>query len=67
MLELADVINRLTGNEAGVVFQPLPHQDDPKKRKPDITRARSILGWEPKTSLEAGLMQTIAWFSEQMS
>ena len=66
MLELADVINRLTGNEAGVVFQPLPHQDDPKKRKPDITRARSILGWEPKTSLEAGLMQTIAWFSEQM-
>jgi len=67
MLELADVINRLTGNEAGVVFQPLPHQDDPKKRKPDITRARSILGWEPKTSLEAGLVQTIAWFSEQMS
>ena len=67
MLELADAINRLTGNEAGVVFQPLPHQDDPKKRKPDITRARSILGWEPKTSLEAGLVQTIAWFSEQMS
>jgi dTDP-glucose 4,6-dehydratase len=66
MLELADAINRLTGNKAGVVFQPLPHKDDPKKRKPDITRARSILGWEPKTSLEAGLVQTIAWFRQQM-
>jgi len=66
MLELADAINRLTGNKAGDVFQPLPHKDDPKKRKPDITRARSILGWEPKTSLEAGLVQTIAWFRQQM-
>ena len=66
MLELADAVNRLTGNKAGVVFQPLPHKDDPKKRKPDITRARSILGWEPKTSLEAGLVQTIAWFRQQM-
>ncbi len=66
MIELAELINRLTGNGAGVVFQPLPHQDDPKKRKPDITRARSILGWEPTTALEAGLLQTIAWFRQQM-
>jgi len=66
MIELAELINRLTGNEAGVAFQPLPHKDDPKKRKPDITRARNILGWEPSTSLEAGLVQTIAWFRQQM-
>ncbi len=66
MIELAELINRLTGNEAGMVFLPLPHKDDPKKRKPDITRARSILGWEPTTSLEAGLEQTIAWFRQQM-
>lgn len=66
MIELAELINYLTSNEAGVIFQPLPHKDDPKKRKPDITRARTILGWEPSTSLEAGLVQTIAWFRQQM-
>ena len=66
MLELAEVVNRLTDNRAGVTFLPLPHKDDPKKRKPDITRAREILGWEPKTSLEEGLVQTIAWFRQQM-
>ncbi len=66
MLELAEMVNRLTGNQAGVTFLPLPHKDDPKKRKPDITRAREILGWEPKTSLEEGLVQTIAWFRQQM-
>ena len=66
MIELADIINRLTGNKAGVSFQPLPHKDDPKKRKPDITRARNILGWEPSTPLENGLKQTIAWFRKKM-
>ncbi len=67
MVELAEMVNRLTGNKAGVIFQPLPHKDDPKKRKPDITRARSILGWEPKIMLEQGLLPTIAWFRRQMS
>jgi len=62
MLELAEQVNALTGNRAGVTFLPLPHKDDPKKRKPDITRARTILGWEPKTSLEEGLIRTIDWF-----
>ena len=66
MLELAEVVNELTGNQAGVTFLPLPHKDDPKKRKPDITRARTILGWEPKTSLKEGLLRTIAWFRQQM-
>ncbi len=67
MLELADAVNRLTGNKAGVVFRPLPHKDDPKMRKPDTTRARSILGWEAQTSLEAGLSQTIAWFRQALA
>ncbi len=66
MLELADLVNQLTGNAAGMTFLPLPHKDDPKKRKPDITRARTILGWEPTTSLEVGLEKTIHWFREQM-
>ena len=66
MLELAEVVNELTGNKAGVTFVPLPHKDDPKKRKPDITRARTILGWEPRTSLRDGLIRTIDWFRQQM-
>ena len=43
------------------MHQPLPN-DDPKKRRPDITRARTLLGWEPKVDLRAGLAQTIDWF-----
>ncbi len=66
MIELAELINRLTGNKAGIVFLPLPHKDDPKKRRPDITKARTILGWEPTVDLETGLEETIAWFREQM-
>ncbi len=67
MLELADMVNRLTGNRAGITFLPLPHKDDPKKRRPDITKARTILGWEPHVSLEEGLLETIAWFQKQMA
>ncbi len=67
MLELAELINQLTGNKAGVTFLPLPHQDDPKKRRPDITKARTILHWEPTVSLEEGLTETITWFRKQMA
>ncbi|HEY81167.1 MAG TPA: SDR family oxidoreductase [Caldilineae bacterium] len=66
MLELAEIINRLTGNKAGITFLPLPHKDDPKKRRPDIAKARTLLGWEPAIDLETGLEETIAWFREQM-
>ena len=59
--EFASVINELTGNKGGIRFQPLP-VDDPKQRQPDITKARSILGWEPKVNLREGMEQTIAWF-----
>jgi len=66
MLDLAEVVNRLTGNQAGIVFKPLP-QDDPKVRQPDITRARTLLGWESSVDLEAGLERTIAWFRTHIS
>jgi dTDP-glucose 4,6-dehydratase len=66
MLELAKVVNRLTGNQAGIVFKPLP-QDDPKVRQPDITRAHAILGWESSVGLEQGLERTIAWFRSHIS
>ena len=62
MLELAEMVNALTGNKAGIVFKPLPHKDDPKMRKPDITRARTLLDWEPTTQLAEGLIPTIDWF-----
>jgi len=61
VLELAQRILRLTGSRSRVVFRPLP-QDDPKKRRPDITRARNLLHWEPKIGLETGLQKTVEWF-----
>ena len=61
VLEFARTIQRLTGTSSEVVFRPLP-VDDPKVRQPDITRARTQLGWEPKVSLEEGLTRTISYF-----
>jgi dTDP-glucose 4,6-dehydratase len=63
--EFAEAINRLTGNEAGIVYRPLP-EDDPKVRRPDISRAKSLLQWEPKVDLNMGLKQTIDWFRQQI-
>ena len=59
--ELARTIVRMTGSTSQIVYRPLP-TDDPKQRRPDITRARTILGWEPKVQLEEGLIKTIAYF-----
>jgi dTDP-glucose 4,6-dehydratase len=64
--EFAEIVNRLTGNKAGIVYKDLRTQDDPQVRQPDITRARRILGWEPQVSLEEGLLRTIPWFREQL-
>ena len=67
ILEFAEVINRLTGNSAGLDFHPASRLgDDPQRRRPDITRARSLLSWEPKISLEEGLSRTIQYFEEKM-
>jgi dTDP-glucose 4,6-dehydratase len=65
MLEFARVINRLVGNEAGIVHKPLP-VDDPRVRQPDITRARATLGWEPKVTMEEGLARTIDYFRSRI-
>jgi nucleoside-diphosphate-sugar epimerase len=61
VLELAQTIVRLAGSESTVEFRDLP-TDDPKQRRPDITRARSMLGWEPEVALEDGLRQTLEYF-----
>ena len=53
----------MTGSKSKVTYGPLP-DDDPKRRKPDIAKAESILDWHPQTELEAGLERTIAYFSE---
>jgi dTDP-glucose 4,6-dehydratase len=59
--EIARAIIRLTGSKSTLVYRPLP-EDDPKVRQPDITRARTLLGWEPKIGLEEGLTKTLEYF-----
>lgn len=61
MLELAEIVIRLTGSSSELVRRPLP-SDDPKLRRPDITLARELLGWEPTIELSDGLERTIEWF-----
>ncbi len=61
ILQFAEEILRVTGAKSKIVFKPLP-VDDPKIRKPDITRARALLGWEPKVALREGLEKTLAYF-----
>lgn len=64
ILELVDLVLAITGSTSEVVFQPLPI-DDPRRRRPDIAKAKELLGWEPRTSLVQGLRATIAWFEEE--
>jgi len=63
--QLADEVARTVGREVRLVHQPLP-QDDPTQRKPDITRAREWLGWEPGVQLAEGLEKTVAYFRERL-
>jgi dTDP-glucose 4,6-dehydratase len=65
MLEFANWIRAAVGNDSEIVFRALP-QDDPRVRRPDITRARTVLGWEPKMPFEEGMRCTIAWFRERI-
>ncbi|HVL63633.1 MAG TPA: UDP-glucuronic acid decarboxylase family protein [Actinomycetota bacterium] len=64
--EVAHLVIRLTGSSSRLVHEALPH-DDPKQRRPDITRARERLGWEPRVPLEEGLQRTIEWFREHIA
>ena len=66
MIELAEKVLRLTGSKSKLIHLPLP-ADDPKQRRPDITIARTKLGWEPKVDLEEGLRSTIGYFSQLLS
>ncbi|HMB44375.1 MAG TPA: GDP-mannose 4,6-dehydratase, partial [Candidatus Methanoperedens sp.] len=61
ILEFANLVLKLTGTSSKIIFKELP-EDDPKQRKPDIAKARKILNWEPKVSLEQGLEKTIQYF-----
>lgn len=63
--ELANLVVELTGSKSNIVYKPLP-EDDPRKRKPDITLARTKLGWEPTIPLKEGLLKTIDYFKSVM-
>lgn len=63
ILECAQEVLAVTGAESAILFKPLP-EDDPLRRRPDLTRARALLGWEPKIMLREGLQQSLAYFKE---
>jgi len=66
ILECAKEVQALVGSKSEIKFLPLP-QDDPKQRKPDITKAKKLLGWEPKVELREGLGMSVEYFKEQVS
>src|SRR4030043_511849 len=67
ILEFAERINAIVGNRAGIIFKPSERlESDPQRRRPDITRARDILGWEPRINLEEGIAKTIPYFRSKI-
>jgi dTDP-glucose 4,6-dehydratase len=66
VLDFAKEIIRLTGSKSRIIFCPLP-QNDPKVRQPDITKAKTILEWEPKVSRQEGLRRTLQYFKQKLS
>jgi dTDP-glucose 4,6-dehydratase len=66
ILEFAERIRRLMERDLELVFKPLP-DDDPRKRRPDISKAKQLLGWEPKVTLEEGLRETVEYFKREMA
>ena len=64
ILRFAEVVREMIGADCGITFHPLP-EDDPLQRRPDLTRARELLGWEPRVSMEEGLRRVIHWFRER--
>jgi dTDP-glucose 4,6-dehydratase len=65
VLEFAHLVKEVTGSESPIVFCPLP-KDDPRQRRPDITKARTVLGWQPKVSLREALERTIPYFRQEL-
>ncbi|MGA2744761.1 MAG: UDP-glucuronic acid decarboxylase family protein [Candidatus Sulfotelmatobacter sp.] len=66
ILECAQLVLKVTGSKSQIAYEPLP-QDDPKQRCPDITKARQLLGWEPKVELEAGMRLSLAYFKQAVA
>jgi dTDP-glucose 4,6-dehydratase len=67
ILQFAKTINQIVGNQAGIVFvKDARSVRDPQQRQPDITRARTILAWEPRVSLEEGIKKTIPYFKHKL-
>lgn len=66
MLDLIGIIQGVLGTNLPTTYHPLP-EDDPRRRRPDITKARTVLGWEPKVSLEDGLRRTADWFRTELA
>ena len=65
LLQFAEEVLKLTGSKSKIVYEPLP-QDDPKQRQPDITKAKELLGWEPKVDRSEGLKRTLEYFKEHI-
>jgi len=65
IMQLVKLVLKLTGSKSKIIFKKLP-QDDPQKRRPDISRAKEILNWQPKVSLNEGLRRTISWFRDKI-
>ena len=65
ILELANMVNDLSGGSSPIIRKPLP-VDDPKVRRPEITRAKTLLDWKPQIDIEEGLKRTIHFYKEQM-
>ena len=66
MLQFAEEILKATGSDSPITYVPLPTADDPKQRRPDITKAQTLLGWEPRVPLQEGLQSTIAYFKTKL-
>jgi dTDP-glucose 4,6-dehydratase len=65
ILEFVHLVKEITGSKSEIIFEPLP-QDDPKQRKPDISKAQRVLGWEPKIELRQGLIPTLEYFKQKL-
>ncbi len=66
ILECAQLVLKVSGSKSNIRYEPLP-QDDPKQRRPDITKARQLLGWEPTIDLETGLLKSLAYFKKAVA